>query len=141
MKDVISFLSILCHAVQCILLLHQGVVQRLSLSYVMSLSCIFLLFYPILSSITLVCNSLNILSVSDIAEKTALMQAWKLLKILATSIHSGPQTRAIIPHPIQKGLLGNLVYTHAALAFNKLPMEIKHEDSISKAKYFIRKMF
>jgi len=97
------------------------------------------------TSISTVRKSLNILSVSDIAEKTTLMQAWKLRKELTISNRSGPQTRAAskghIPHPIQKGLLGNLVKTHAALAFNKLPMEVKQEDSLAKAKYHIRKMF
>ena len=89
-------------------------------------------------SISLVRKSLNILSVSDIAERTTLMHAWKLRHIFNTGVHSGPQTRASmkgnIPHPNQKGLLGNLIYTRTALAFNKLPLEIKQENSISKAK-------
>ena len=95
-------------------------------------------------SITSVRNSLNIMPVTKIAEKLILTHAWKNRRVLLPKELPGPCTRSRSrgnnPQPIQKGVIGKMVSTLATSAFNKLPLDIKLEESFSKAKYQIKKL-
>ena len=95
-------------------------------------------------SITSVRNSLNIMPVTKIAEKLILTHAWKNRRVLLPKELPGPCTRSRSrgnnPQPIQKGVIGKMVSTLATSAFNKLPLDIKLEESSSKANYQIKKL-
>jgi len=96
-------------------------------------------------SISTVRSQLKILSVAAITEKVNLTQAWKSRRSIQAlnSRSEGPITRAKsngnVPQPIQKGMWGKLLATHAHCAFNRLPKYIKEENNEMIAKYEIFK--
>ena len=96
-------------------------------------------------SISTVRSQLKILSVAAITEKVNLTQAWKSRRSIQAlnSRSEGPITRAKsngnVPQPVQKGMWGKLLATHAHCAFNRLPKYIKEENNEMIAKYEIFK--
>ena len=95
-------------------------------------------------SISTVRNTLNIMPVTKIADKLILTHAWKKRRLLLPMELPGPCTRSRArgnnPQPVQKGIIGKMISTLAASAFNKLPLDLKLEESASKAKFQIKKL-
>ena len=95
-------------------------------------------------SVSSIRNSLNIMPVSKISEKLILTHAWKNRSLLLPKEPAGPLTRSRSrgnnPQPVQKGIIGKMISTLAVSAFNKLPLDVKLEESSSKAKYQIKKL-
>ena len=94
-------------------------------------------------SITAIRSQLNLPSIEQITERKCLMLAWRSRSNLR-SLHeeTGPSTRARskgnLPAPDQRGLQGKMIATSTRLAWNRLPFEIKEEETLAKAKSLIK---
>jgi len=94
-------------------------------------------------SITAIRSQLNLPSIEQITERKCLMLAWRSRSNLR-SLHeeTGPSTRARskgnLPAPDQRGLRGKMIATSTRLAWNRLPIEIKEEETLAKAKLLIK---
>ena len=96
-------------------------------------------------SITEIRSQLNLPSIEQIVERKCLMLAWRSRSILRSlQEQTGPTTRARsngnLPAPDQKGLRGKMIATSIKLAWNRLPIGIKEEESSTKAKSLIKQI-
>jgi len=95
--------------------------------------------------LTVIRKKLNLPAAEDIKEHALLKNAWKnRTTFILSSSRSGPVTRGMnnlnVPHPIQKGALKDMVSTHTALAWNRLPTHIKTEEIATKAMNSLKKL-
>jgi len=88
-------------------------------------------------------SQLKIHTLEQITEKMILQAAWKRkteFRELCNTL-TGPSTRSKaqgnLPHPNQKGHLGKMVSTSILCGWNRLPLAIKIEDDMRKAKKMI----
>jgi len=90
-------------------------------------------------------TSLKLPNVEDIRNFVLLKNAWKSRsQFLPSLVSQGPVTRGRsnlnVPHPVQKGPVKDMVATHTALAWNRLPLFIKEESHEKKALLEIKKI-
>ena len=87
---------------------------------------------------------LGLLSITEICEKSLLMEAWRRQSLFQSVHLEGPITRARsrsnIPLGNSKGILLNTLSNKLTITWNKMPLDLKTENSVYAARLKIRSL-